>query len=691
MTISQAFELALQHHQTGRLADAEALYRQILSVQPNHADALHFLGVVAHQTGRHALAVEWILQAIVLKPNYPAAHSNLGEAHRTVGQLNKAIANFRRAIELKPDYPDAHNNLGNALRDGGQLNEAMAAYRRTIELKPDFPEAHMNLGNALRDRGQLDEAVAAYRRALELKPDFPLAHNNLGAALAEEGQLDEAMAAYRRALELKPDLAEAHNNLGNALRESGQLDDSVAAYRHALKLKPDYPDARNNLGGALALRGDLDDAIAVFRSALQFKPEDARAHSNLVYTLHFHPDHDDRTVAEEHQRWNRQFSEPLKRFFVPHANDRRLDRRLRVGYVSPDFRDHVVGRYMLPVLERHDRERFEVACYSGVSRPDSMTKRFRALAGEWRNTVGVSDTRLVEMIREDGVDILVDLTQHMAGNRLPVFGRTPAPVQVSFAGYPDSTGLEAIGYRISDQYLEADSANAGAGRKEQVCLIDTFYCYDPCGMEVEVNPPPALESGTVTFGCLNNSCKVNERVLSLWARALGNVNDSRLVLSSHPGSRRQRILEDLEREGVSARRVEFVDFRPRREYLELYHRLDIVLDTFPYNGGVTTCDALWMGVPVVSLTGETPVSRAGLSLLSNVGLPELVAHSETEYLNIAGRLARELPRLAQLRSTLRDRMENSVLMDASRFTRQLEQAYRKMWHTWCAGQSRILQ
>jgi protein O-GlcNAc transferase len=243
--------------------------------------------------------------------------------------------------------------------------------------------------------------------------------------------------------------------------------------------------------------------------------------------------------------------------------------------------------------------------------------------------------------------------------------------------------VEAIGYRISDRYLETD-ADAGDSRKEEVCLIDSFYCYDPCGMDADVHSPPALARGWVTFGCLNNVSKINQRVLELWARTLASVEDSRLMISSHVGNRRQRILEHLEREGVSASRVEFVDFRPRREYLELYQRVDIVLDTFPYNGGVTTCDALWMGAPVVSLAGRTPVSRAGLSLLTNLGLPELAAHSEEDYVKAAVELAGDLSRLRLLRSSLRDRMKSSVLMDAPRFARQIEQAYREMWRTWCA-------
>jgi predicted O-linked N-acetylglucosamine transferase (SPINDLY family) len=336
------------------------------------------------------------------------------------------------------------------------------------------------------------------------------------------------------------------------------------------------------------------------------------------------------------------------------------------------------------LFERHDRRKFAILCYSGVVRPDKFTDKFRSHAHQWRSTVGVADDTLANMIREDAVDILVDLSQHTSGNRLPVFARKPAPVQVSFAGYPESAGLEAIGYRISDRFLEAGAGNEGTGRKEQVRFIDSFWCYDPCGMEVDVNELPARTGGTVTFGSLNNFCKINERVLGLWARVLGAVKDSRLVMRSPGGSHRERTLEALERQGVERRRVEFMEARPRREYLEFHHRLDIVLDTFPYNGHTTSLDALWMGVPVVSFAGDAPVSRAGLSQLTNLGLPELVAHSEEDYLRIAVDLAGNLPRLAQLRSILRHRMQTSALMDAPRFARLVEQAYREIWRAWCA-------
>jgi len=287
------------------------------------------------------------------------------------------------------------------------------------------------------------------------------------------------------------------------------------------------------------------------------------------------------------------------------------------------------------------------------------------------------------MIRQDEIDILVDLSQHTGGNRLPVFARQPAPVQVSFAGYPESTGVDAIEYRISDRIVEDSAADRVSGNKEQVFLLDSFWCYDLGGMDIEVNALPAKENGRVTFGSLTHVCKINEPLLRLWARVLAQVGDSHLVLLGRAGSHRQGIWERLEREGVERQRVEFVEPRPHRMYLELYHRLDMVLDTLPYSGHTTSLDALWMGVPVVSLVGKTRVSRGGLSILTNLGVPELVAPTEDDYIKIAVQLAHDLPRLAELRATLRSRMEASVLTDAARFTQSIEAAYRAMWRRWC--------
>ncbi|HEY3897058.1 MAG TPA: tetratricopeptide repeat protein [Chthoniobacter sp.] len=703
LNIQQAFDLAVQYHQAGRLAEAEGIYRQILGVEPNHADALHHLGIIAQQVGRYEASGEFIQRSLALKEDNFVAYSNLGVACFAMGQIDKAIAAYRQAIELQPLFAQAHSNLGDALQTIGEYEEAIAACRRALELRPDYAEAHNNLGNALKGSGRGDEAVAAYDRALELRPDYPEAHNNLGNALWEQGALARAISSCRRAIELRSGYPEAQNNLGNALSSAGQPDQAIEAYCRAIQLKADFAEAYGNLANLLRQQGRLDEALAMHRRAIGLKPRDAGLRSNLILTLLFRETQLG-AIREEQRCWNEQCGGAEKRRAAPYRNERDPARRLRIGYVLPEFGEHVVARNVLPLFRHHDREGFEIICYPTTRKADALTEEFHRHVDDWRYTAGVSDGALSEMIQRDGIDILVDLALHTAGNRLPIFARRPAPVQVSFAGYPESSGLEAIEYRISDRWLEADASEMGDGRweiggksepdlrspnsdlrlAERVFHIDSFWCYDPCGTVVAVNELPAQEGGSVTFGSLNNFCKINDALLKLWARVMREVAGSRLVLLSGLGSQRQRTLDFLAKEGVAAERVEFVTPCPWKEYLERYHRIDIGLDPFPYGGHTTSLDALRMGVPVVSLAGERAVSRAGLSILNNLELPELVTFSKDEYVKIAVSLANDLPRLAELRRTLRARMEKSVLMDEARFTRQIEGAYRAMWGEWCA-------
>lgn len=717
VTIPQALQLAIQHHEAGRLREAEVIYRQILAVAPNHAEVHHLLGVIAHQCGQESEAVKLIGRAIELGFVSASAYSNLGEAYRGLGRLEAAIEAYRNALRRNPDFGVAYGNLGLALKQKGLVDEAILAFREGIRLIPDHTEAHRNLAACLAAQGRLDEAgkhyrlvarrrpddaaswfdlgvlliqegrleeaIAAYRRAIQIDPQFIQAFHNLGAALVDRSEWEAAAVALRQALVLQPDYAEAHYNLGNALRGAGWLDEARAAYQRAIELKSDYLEALNNLGNVCKAEGRGDEALAAFRRAAEGPGASAGIFSNLILLLHYLPGIDAETIAMEQARWNRRFSDPVTRGVRTHPNDRDPERRLRVAYVSPDFRDHTLGRNLLPLFRNRDREGFEVFCYSEVLYPDERTEEFRSLADQWREIAHVPDERVAEMICRDKIDILVDLALHTAGNRLPVFAREPAPVQVSFAGYPGSSGVEAICYRISDPFLESGVTAKPAGERERVHLIDSFWCYDPCGMEMAINEPPVMALGLVTFASLNNYSKVNEPLLKLWARVLAAVPQSRLMLLGPQGAHRQRVVEIMNAEGVRGERIEFVIEAPRREYLERYHRVDVMLDSFPYNGHTTSLDALWMGVPVVSLAGEQIVSRAGLSQLSNLGLRELVAFSEEEYVKIARELAGDIPRLAQLRKTLRSRMEESVLMDGARFARGIESAYRAMWREWC--------
>jgi predicted O-linked N-acetylglucosamine transferase (SPINDLY family) len=651
MTIQQAFELAAQNYRAGRLAEAEQICRQTLTQQPDHADSLNLLGVIASQ----------------------------------IGQYDAAVDLFCKAVALKPDRPTYHSNLGNALMKVGQIDQAIAAHRTSIGLNSGYAGGHYNLGNALRSQGQLDQAIAAYRTAIQLDPQFAGAHNNMGAALRDLGHLKPAMAAYRTAIQLDPQFAGAHNNLATALKDLGQVEDAVAAYRTAIRLDPRLADAHNNLGTVLKDAGELDPAIAAFRTAIKLNAHFAVAHSNLIMRLHYHPGVDASAIAEEQRRWNQRHAEPLKHLIEPHSNDRCVDRRLRVGYVSPGFCRHPVGRFMLPLLEHHDHAAVEIFCYADGLRSDEMTEQLRRHADQWRKTRGLSDQQVAQMMRQDRIDILVDLTMHAAEHRLLVFARKPAPVQVTWLSYPGSTGMEAIDYRLTDPQLDPPGFNDACYSEKSVYLPHTFWCYSPPTDAPEVNELPALLTGRITFGCLNTFAKVNEMMLSAWCRLLQQLPSARLLLHALEGSHRQKVRDQLAGNGIDPARLEFVGYAPPSKYFQCYHQIDIALDTFPFCGGTTSCDALWMGVPVVSLVGKTTVSRGGLTILTNVGLAELAAYTADDYVKIAADLANDLPRLAALRTGLRQHMAQSPLMDATRFARDIEAAFRDMWRRWCAG------
>jgi len=574
---------------------------------------------------------------------------DLALQHHRAGRLREAEDFYKQILIHQPNHADATRLLGVVARQMGRIEIAVDLFRRAIALRPDYAEAHNNLGNALRDKGQLDDAIAAYRQAIALRPCFAEAYSNLGNALNDKGQLDEAIAAYQQAIALDPNLAEIHSNLGNALSDNGRLDEAIAAYREAMTLRVNYTEA----------------------------------HSNLAYTLHFHPSYDAQSIAEEHRRWKSQHADPLRQFIQPHANNRDHERRLRIGYVSPDFRKHPVGRFLLPLLAHHDKKQVEVFGYSQVALEDETTERLRSYTDGWRTILGLSDAQAADLIRQDHIDILVDLTMHMANNRLLVFARKPAPVQVTYLAYCSTTGLDTIDYRLSDPYLDPPGGDESFYSEKTVRLPETYWCYESIIAPPEFGPVPALERGVITFGCLNNFCKVSEPALKTWAEVLRAIPNSQLLLSAYQGSHRQRVQQRLERDGIEPSRVQFAGRMPLEKYFDLYRRIDIALDTFPYGGGTTTCDALWMGVPVVSLVGTTAVGRGGLSILSNVGVPELVTRSKEEYVQIAGELAKGLPRLHDLRTTLRQRMEQSPLMDAPRFARNIEAAYRRMWRSWC--------
>jgi protein O-GlcNAc transferase len=658
----------------------------MLAVHPGHADAYSNLGVALKNQGKLDEAIAAYCKAICIKPDHVEAHSNLGNVLRDQGKFDEAVAAYREAIRISPDQARAYSDLGVALADQGNFDEAAAIYRKAISIKPDYAEAHFNLGNVLKDQGKLDEAVAAYRQAISIRPNLAVAQSNLGNTLLNQGNLDEAVAAYRRAIEIMPTNAEVHYNLGNGLKDQGELDGAVASYRRSIILKPDHAGAHCNLAIALMDQGKLDEAVAAYRQALVLKPDYADSHSNLLFCLNYVDDISNEEIYKESVCWNERHALRYRPSNVAYNNERRSDRRLRIGYVSPDLRTHSVAYFLEPLLQGHDRQAVEIFCYADVVQPDSVTTRLQGLADHWLMTIGLSDDKLAARIRTDGIDILIDLAGHTAHNRLGVFAREPAPVQVTWLGYPNTTGLDAIDYRLVDAVTDPVGEADACASETLLRLPSGFLCYGgPEGMP-EPADPPCLTAATVTFGSFNNPAKVSPSTLDVWAKLLTRLPEARLLLKGKSfanATTRALFIARLGERGVAPERVELVAWAPSNiAHLALYERVDIALDPFPYNGTTTTCEALWMGVPVITLRGDRHAGRVGASLLSHGGLTDWIAGSVEDYVEIAVALAGNPSHLRDLRRSLRPHLKASPLCDSKAFAGQIEAAFRTMWQQW---------
>jgi protein O-GlcNAc transferase len=611
------------------------------------------------------------------------------EGTDTLAQADRVLASgaFIPAAELyvailqkQPDNADAWCRLGEVHHCLGHPDQAIGCYRRVLALRPDFVKAQSNLGLALLQGGSTPEAVLHLREALALRPDLAEIHNNLGMALSSQGEQEQALVHFQEAVRLKPDLAAAHNNLGLALAAQGMADEAPACYERAAQLAPANVGALANLANAYKDQGRLAQAVRCYRQALALQPDNAALHSNLLLTLNYQAGAEPLEILREARRYAQRHAASFANTVPPRPAPSAAQRRLRIGYVSGDFRDHVAAYFLEPILAAHDHRRFEIICYADVPQPDDTTRRFQGYADGWRSLVGLSDEQATEVIRRDQIDVLVDLAGHTAGNRLLVFARKPAPVLASYLGYLGTTGLAAIDYYITDAHVDPPGLTDAHFQERLLRLPGCAFCYRPGDAPEVSRRLPARACGQVTFGSLNTPAKLSEEVLVLWAQVLAAVPGSRLVLPGGTGRRvGQWLREVLTRQGIATERLLLLDRAPTRfDYLRLYHGVDLCLDPFPYNGVTTTCDSLWMGVPVLTLEGRTTVSRQGVRFLRSAGLEGLIAATAKDYARMAIELAGDLDRLEALRFGLRERMQESPLMDASGLTSNLEAAYRRV-------------
>ena len=733
---------AVAHHQAGRLPEAEALYRAILQAQPHHAEANHNLGTLFGQVGQYVVSLPYLKAALGANPAQEQYWRSYAEALLACGQAKAAQTLLQKAIQhgfktpavqalrqkakavaqnkpvkgaapsseemsqlvalfnaghyenmenqarlLVKQYPNSGfvwKALGLSLQRQGQ--DALPALQKAIQFLPDDAEAHNNLGAALSGIRQFDNGLASYRRALKIKPNYAEAHSNLGNLLRELGQFDNALVSYRRALKIKPDYAEAHNNLGLALYFLGQTEKAQASYRRALEIDPYLTGAYSNLGTLLQSLGQFDEAVISFRRALAIDPDYAEAHSNLLFCLSHHEAVDAPALFAEHTRFTDQFEAPWRTRWPQHRNVRAPERRLQVGFVSADLRNHAVANFIEPVLAcLATYPQLSLHAYYNHPIEDAVSLRLRSHFAHWQAVAALSDDALVQKIIDDGIDILIDLSGHTAHHRLLAFARKPAPIQATWMGYPGTTGLQAMDYYLADHHA-LPPGQFDAQFTEKLAYLPAGAPFLPFQESPSVQPLPALSNGYLTLGSFNRLNKLSPSVIALWSQLLRALPDAKMLIGSMPPDGQSHLLiEWFAEEGIARERLNFIPRSEMPAYLALHHQVDLCLDTFPYNGGTTTLHALSMGVPTLTLAGRTVAGRTGAAILGHVGLESFVASSAEDFVAKGVYWAGQLAPLAEIRSTLRERFAQSAMGQPARVAAGLERALRLMWQRWCAG------
>ncbi|MSO73328.1 MAG: tetratricopeptide repeat protein [Rhodospirillaceae bacterium] len=713
------------HKETGDLLNAEADYRRALNLAPNDSVIHNNLANTLLAAGRDEAAVEHYRLAVALDPGYADAKANLGLALRDTGDLPAALKHLTDAVAQHPEHAGLLNACGNTLRQAERFDEAIAVLHQAVEAAPGYAEAHNNLGLAYAVRNRLEPAERHFRRACELRPDMAVISNNYGAVLLRLFRFDAAVAALSNAVARQADYEEAMVNLGVAHYMLGQSSEAIATYLRVLERNPNNGFARYSLGVTYLEDQRLAEAEVEIRRALELDPSNAMAlntlgvllldqrhvsearaamrvaadvntlsapvfYSNYAFASLYEPDVSNAEILEIHKEYGRRYAASEVNLAKAHAHIRDPGRRLRLGYMSPDLRAHSVAYFFEALLEKHDRGRFEIVLYSDTTRTDAVTKAMRAAAGLWVETAGLTNDVFAQRIVDDRIDILINLGGHTSGNRLPVAAVKPAPVQIEYLGYPETSGVPAMDYRISDGRADPDGEADRWCTEKIIRLPHGFHCYRPAGTPPPPAPAPHIARGYVTYASFNVLPKVTDRAIAAWAEILKAVPNARFFMKCKQLRDVQvqaKIRGEFARHGIDQARIGMGAFVPSvREHLECYGDVDLALDTFPYNGTTTTCESLYMGVPVLTLRGHNHRGRVGLSLLSAMGLDgEFVADGVDDYIARAVAWGREPSKLAEIRQALRPRMGKSPLRDEVGFTRNLEAVYRDAWRKWCAG------
>lgn len=690
------FFRGIAYHRLDRFKEALKCYASAIALEKDNAEVLMYRNSALESVKRLENAPAKAKNRAKAPPTSSKSLSdNTGNAEKfnqlgieqgKLQNLNEALAYFNQAITAAPDYAPSYHNKGKALHLLERLDEALASYDRAIALNPDFADSCDGRGQVLQDLTRLDEALVSFDRAIALKPDFAETHVNRGKTLDNLGRLEEALASCERAIALKPDLAEAHVNKGKTLDNLGRTEEALTTYDRAIALKPGLAEAHVNKGKILGDLGVLEEALASYNRAVALKPDLAGAHSDLLF-LHSHDGNIDAdSLFVEHCRFGEQFESPVRTEWPRHDNIRDPERRLQIGFVSADLRNHSVAAFIEPVLAHLiKRRQLSLHVYYNHEREDDVTLRLRGMVERWNPVHALSNAALAEKIRADGIDILIDLSGHTGGNRLAAFARKPAPLQASWMGYPGTTGLRAMDYYLADRHFLPVEQFADQFT-EKIVYLPANAPFLPFAGAPAVNPLPALNRGQFTFGSFNRISKINRSVIAMWAQLLRALPDSRMLLGGLPEERQcETLLAWFALEGIARERLTLHPRSGMTSYMKLHHQVDLCLDTFPYTGGTTTCHALWMGVPTLSLAGATPGGRAGAAILGGVGLETMIAHDADDFVNKGVGWAGQLDALAAIRLQLRERFLQSAIGQPALVAEGLERALRTMWERWCAG------
>mgnify|MGYP001453573617 CR=1 FL=1 len=684
-TIKELIEASNKFHKEGNLAHAESGFRKVLEHIPNHPIALHFLGVIAGEAGNSNAAIQLIKRALKIAPDYGQAYNNLGNAYSRLDQIEEAIDNYSRALELNPDHVDAMFNLALMQQNLGNYEEAESLLQKCIEMEPRRADAHFNLGITYGKLGNRMQAQICYRVALDIDPDYNEARVALGNIFQTVSRLDESIEQYDLAMEKDQNYAKALTAKGVALRKGGKFSSSLDNIQKSENIDPNNLSTLISLGAAYQSYGDNEKATEVYWRAFKINHNVSATHKCLLFAALNNPQLTSLENYAHHLEVRGRFNKPeLSKKSFP-ERDKTTSRRLKVGYISSDFRTHVVALNVLPVIANHNHDAFEIFLYSHVKFSDELTEVFRDCADHWRSILNKSDQEAADMIEEDAIDVLVTLAGRFDENRPTIAANRPAPIQVSFHDCATS-GLEAMDYYLTDNILHpADTPELFT---EELYRLPYYYQYPVQENLPEVKPSPFLTNGFITFGCFNKPEKINDTVIELWADVLRAVPESKLLLKyfnsySEPDMS-ARWTSRFKNNGISEDRLIF-QFKcdNRRTHLALYEQIDISLDPFPFNGATTTFEALSMGVPVVSLLGKHFVDRVAASIVTHAGYPEFAAKTKQDYVKLAHNLASDIDGLNKLRLSIRDNLQKSKICDGEPYCRNIETAFRDMWTTWC--------